>query len=123
MSSRKIKACGLAEKIQNNKEFNESNWVKKEKMLGQRNNQRIPLGLGVIDDTKEYVNKKYNDVNDFITKVKYGRTDLSPKVKKILWKCNYFICPSWTETNYFSDFNDSQNFWKYFIRYSFPSLH
>ena len=52
-------------------------------MLNQRK-PKIPLGLGITDDTKEYVNKKYNDVNDFITKVKYGRTDLSPKVKKIL---------------------------------------
>lgn len=45
---------------------------------------RKRTGNGIIDDTKAFFNKKYDDANDFITKVKYGRTDLSPKVKKIL---------------------------------------
>jgi hypothetical protein len=77
-------AYGFAEQVKNNKEFDASDWVKKEKMLGQRNQKKVPVGLGIIDDTKSFFKRQYNDANDFITKVKYGRTDLSPKVKKIL---------------------------------------
>lgn len=77
-------AYGFAEHIKNNKEFDASDWVKREKNIGQRNQNRVPVGLGIIDDTKAFFNKKYDDANDFITKVKFGRTDLSPKVKKIL---------------------------------------
>ena len=39
---------------------------------------------GIIDDAKNWINKKKSDANDLLTKVLWGRTDLSPKCKKIL---------------------------------------
>ena len=77
-------AFGFEEHIKNNKEFDASVWVKREKNLGQRYQKRLPVGLGIVDDAKSFLKKKYDDANDFITKIKYVRTDLSPKVKKIL---------------------------------------
>ena len=88
-------AFGFYEQIKNNKESDTTDWIKREKNLGQRYQKRVPVGLGFLDDTKAFFNKTKDDAtnlfnkttsdaNDFITKVKYGRTDLSPKVKSIL---------------------------------------
>ena len=54
MSKRKTKASGLAEKIQNRTEFDTSDWIRKERMLGERFKQRVPVGLGIFDDTRAF---------------------------------------------------------------------
>jgi hypothetical protein len=39
---------------------------------------------GIVDDAKAFFNKTKEDANNLLTKVLYGRTELSPKVQKIL---------------------------------------
>ena len=47
-------------------------------------NRKKLEACGIIDDAKQIFNKTKSDANDLFTKVLWGRTDLSPKCKKIL---------------------------------------